>query len=296
MALVYTPEDRFADVQFPDPSFVEAVDGEADMAYVDVGSGEETFLCLHGEPTWGYLYRRMLPSLREEGRVVIPDFLGFGRSGKYTEVDEYSFETHYASLVSFVETLDLSGLTLICQDWGSILGLPYAVSDAPGRFDRIVATNALITDGEITLADRWYDFRDMVLETDEFAIGRLIQGACVRDLDAADRQAYDAPFPDEASKAGAYAWPPMVPQTPGMPGADRHAELLEDLHHFEKPFFAVFSDSDPITDRYHDLLREVVPTATDQPDVRIDEAGHFVQEDAGEALAAEILKFVRRTR
>lgn len=295
MALRQTPADRFTDVEFPAPAYIESVDGEADMAYVDVGTGDETFLCLHGEPTWGYLYRKMLPPLRELGRVVVPDFIGFGRSDKYTDVSEYSFEGHYETLVAFVETLDLSGITLICQDWGAILGLPYAVTDAPNRFDRIVASNALLTDGEIELADQWYAFRDMVLETDEFAIGRLIEGACVRGLDPADRAAYEAPFSNEASKAGAYAWPPMVPQDPDMPGADRHAQLREDLADFDTPFFAVFSDADPITDQYHDLFRELVPTAAEQPDVRIENAGHFVQEDAGAELADEIRGFVERT-
>lgn len=295
MALVSTPADRFADVSFPAADVVADADGEADMAYVDVGSGPETFLCLHGEPTWGYLYRKMLPILEERGRVVVPDFIGFGRSEKYTAVDEYAFENHYQSLRAFVETLDLDGVTLICQDWGSILGLPYAVSDAPERFDRIVAANALLTDGEIDLADQWYAFRDMVLETESFDVGRLVAGACVRGLDETAVAAYDAPFPDEASKAGAYAWPPMVPQTADMPGADRHARLRADLADYTKPFLSASSDSDPITAKYHDIFRELVPSAGGEPDLRIGDAGHFIQEDGGRELAEAIVAFVDRT-
>jgi len=160
MALVSTPEERFENVEGYDyqPEYISV--GEPEMAYVDVeGEGEETFLCLHGEPTWGFLYRKMIPKLQERGRIVVPDFVGFGRSDKYTEVDEYSFGKHYNNLACFVEKLDLTGVTLVCQDWGSILGLPLAVSDEPERFSRIVAMNALLTDGEIELAEMWYGFR-----------------------------------------------------------------------------------------------------------------------------------------
>lgn len=305
MPLVSTPEARFDAVEgydYPHDSVtVDAGDDAAEMAFVDVPAAgdsaqgaDETFLCLHGEPTWGFLYRKMIPTLRERGRVVVPDFVGFGRSDKYTEVDEYDFEMHYDTLRTFVETLDLDGVTLVCQDWGSILGLPFAVSDQPERFDRIVAMNALLTDGETELPDLWYRFRDMVVQTDEFDPGRLVDGACVSDLDDDALAGYRAPFPDEESKAGAYAWPPMVPQNPDMPGADRHARLREDLREWDKPFFALFSDSDPITEQYRDLFRDLVPTAADEPDVWIEAAGHFLQEDAGEACAEHVVDFVDR--
>jgi haloalkane dehalogenase len=270
------------------------------MAFVDVGpvddaeADDETFLCLHGEPTWGFLYRKMIPRLRERGRVVVPDFLGFGRSDKFTDRDVYSFELHYETLRRFVESLGLSGVTLCCQDWGSILGLPLAVSDQPERFDRIVAMNALLTDGETELADTWYRFRDMVVEADVLDVSRVVDGGCVTSLPDAVRAAYDAPFPTEASKAGAYAWPPMVPQTPEMPGADHHARLRADLREYEKPFFALFSDADPITESYRDLFRDLVPTASTEPDIWVEGAGHFLQEDAGEACAEHVVEFVDR--
>ena len=301
MDLVSTPEEAFADVPGYDyePRYVtiEGAPGAPEMAYIDTepaGESEDTFLCLHGEPTWGFLYRKMVPTLAERGRVVVPDFLGFGRSDTYTDREDYTFDLHYDSLVEFVERLDLTGVTLVCQDWGSILGLPYAVSDAPERFDRIVAMNALLTDGEVDLADTWYAFRDMVVEADALDVSRVIDGACVTDPSDAVRAGYDAPFPDEASKAGAYAWPPMVPQDPSMPGADRHARLREDLAEWEKPFLALFSDSDPITEGYRGLFRDLVPTADDEPDVRVEGAGHFLQEDAGEACAEHVVAFVDR--
>jgi len=297
MPLVTTPKERFADV--PDYDYphdgVTVTDDGAEMAYVDVeGDGKETFLCLHGEPTWGFLYRKMLPTLRERGRVVVPDFLGFGRSDKYTEKSAYGFEMHYESLERFVETLDLEEVTLVCQDWGSILGLPLAVSEQPERFDRIVAMNALLTDGETKLVETWHQFKNMVVEAESFDPGRLVDDACVSELPEAALDSYRAPFRDEASKAGAYAWPPMVPRTPDMPGADRHAQLREDLQEWEKPFFALFSDSDPITEPFRDLFRDLVLTATDEPDVWVEGAGHFLQEDAGEACAEHIVEFVDR--
>jgi haloalkane dehalogenase len=300
MDLVSTPESAFADVPDYDyePRSVTAdAPGDPEMAYVDTdpgGGSEETFLCLHGEPTWGYLYRKMVPTLAERGRVVVPDFLGFGRSDKYTDRDAYTFDLHYDSLVGFVETLDLTGVTLVCQDWGSILGLPYAVSDAPERFDRIVAMNALLTDGEVELADTWYAFRDMVVEADALDVSRVVEGGCVNDLSPAVKAGYDAPFPAEDSKAGAYAWPPMVPQDPSMPGADRHAQLREDLAEYRKPFLALFSEGDPITEQYRDLFRDLVPTAADEPDVWVEGAGHFIQEDAGETCAEHVVAFVDR--
>lgn len=297
MPLVSTPEERFENVpayDYPVDSATVSDDG-ASMAYVDVpGDGEETFLCLHGEPTWGFLYRKMIPGLRERGRVVVPDFVGFGRSDKYTDVDEYGFEMHYETLERFVASLDLDGVTLVCQDWGSILGLPLAVSDQPERFDRIVAMNALLTDGEIELVEMWHQFKAMVVETDELDVARLIDGASVSDLSEEALAGYRAPFHDEAAKAGAYAWPPMVPQTPEMPGAERHARLREDLTEWDKPFFVLFSDSDPITEQYRDLFRNLVPTADSEPNVWVDAAGHFLQEDAGEACADHVVDFVDR--
>ncbi|WP_159900248.1 haloalkane dehalogenase [Salinirussus salinus] len=305
MALRSTPDHRFDHLEGYDyePQYVTAVDGNADMAYVDVGSGEETFLCLHGEPTWGYLYRKMIPELRTEGRVVVPDFVGFGRSDKYTTVEEYSFEMHYQSLETFVEELDLQEATLICQDWGSVLGLPLAVSEQPHRFDRVVAANALLTDGErdTTLTDTWYGFKEMVeaardLPLATFDISGLIDFSCEGTLSPSAARAYDAPFPDDETKAGAYAWPPMVPQDPDMPGADLHADLLEDLEEYDKPFLTAFSDADDVTRHYRDQLRELVPGADDQPDIWIEDAGHFLQEEAGGELAEYVTDFVRRTR
>jgi haloalkane dehalogenase len=296
MALVQTPAERFSVLPEYDyePRLVSV--GEPDMAYVDVdGDGDETFLCLHGEPTWGFLYRKMIPRLRERGRVVVPDFVGFGRSDKYDSVEEYSYEMHADTLATFVDELDLTGVTLVCQDWGSILGLPLAVSKQPARFDRVVAMNALLCDGETDLPQVWHQFKDMVVTADDLDVARVIDTGCVNDLSPAVADAYRAPFHSEAAKAGAYAWPPMVPREPGDAGIEEHRQLAADLADYETPFFALYSDADPITEAFRDRFRDLVPTAGEQPDVWVDDAGHFLQEDAGEACADHIVEFVDRT-
>ena len=300
MTLESTPESAFADVPGYDyePGYVTIdAPGEPSMAYVDTdpdGEAAETFLCLHGEPTWGYLYRRMIPTLAERGRVVVPDAIGFGRSDKYTDRDAYDYDLHYDALVEFLEALDLTGTTLVCQDWGGIVGLPVAVNHAE-RFDRLVAMNTDCPTGEAELAEEWYAFRDFVETVEELPIGMLIQNATATDLSEAVLAAYEAPYPAEDLKAGARAWPDMVPRADGGDGGEITSAARERLGEWEKPAFVLFADSDPITRGARDPLRELIPTATDQPDVWIEDAMHFLQEDAGEEIAAEIVDFVDRT-
>jgi len=301
MVLTTTPEERFENVDLLnydyDPEYVTV--GEPEMAYVEVDSGEETFLCLHGEPTWGFLYRRMIPTLRERGRVVVPDFPGFGRSDTFTEVDEYSFHRFYGWLRTFVEELDLRNVTLVCQDWGSILGLPLAAHH-PDRFSRVVAMNALLPDGgrEAELSEAFYSWlhdveQHLAGSPEEWNIGaRLTEGDR---FDDAEEGALNAPFPDAPSKAGTIAWPQLVPRTPEMGGADTIHSARQRFAEWEKPFFVLFSDEDPVTENFAHDLRELVPTATDQPETWIEGAGHFLQSEAGEEVAAEIVDFVDRT-
>lgn len=296
MGLVSTPDERFSDLSaYPyQPEYVDVGDG-VEMAYVDTGRGEETFLCLHGEPTWGYLYRKMIPSLAEEGRVVVPDFIGFGRSDKFTDPEEYSFELHYESLVTFLETLDLTEITLVCQDWGGILGLSVAANHSD-RFARLVPMNTGIPSGTQQMPEAWQQFRDFVENAEELPIGMFVQNATATDLSQDVISAYEAPFPTEAHKAGARAWPDMVPRKGGGEGAQTTRNAAERLGEWEKPAFVLFSDSDPITRGNRAPLREHIPTADEQPDIWIEDAMHFLQEDAGEEIADEIVSFVRRTR
>ncbi len=300
MALTRTPEAAFEAVPDYDyePSTVtiDAPDQPA-MAYVDTdpsGDAAETFLCLHGEPTWGFLYREMVPTLSERGRVVVPDFLGFGRSDKYTDRDAYSYRLHYDALQQFVTDLDLEDVTLVCQDWGGILGLPVAV-EHPERFARLLPMNTDCPTGDAEMTEAWHAFREMVESAEELAVSRIVDGGTVDDLDPAVRAAYDAPFPDEASKAGARAWPDMVPRASGGDGGDITSAARERLRDWDEPAFVLFSDGDPITRGARDPLRALIPTATEQPDVWIEGAGHFLQEDAGPEVAREIVDFVDRT-
>jgi len=292
----HTPDDSFEDLPGYDydAEYVEVDDEGTRMAYVDEGSGDETFLCLHGEPTWSYLYRKMVPGLAEKGRVVVPDLVGFGRSDKPEETDDYTFASEYGWLEAFVEELNLTGVTLVCQDWGGMLGLSIAARH-PERFARLVPMNTGLQDGSAGMPDEWEGFRDFVEGSDELPIGFLIDAGCVSDLSDEVKTAYEAPFPDSSYQAGALALPLRVPTSPDDPGADEVAETRELLSDWDKPAFVLFSDSDPITGPARDDLRSLIPTADEQPDVRVEGAGHFLQEDAGERVAEHIVGFVERT-
>jgi haloalkane dehalogenase len=298
MELVSTPEAAFEDVpnyEYPHES-VPVTDDGAEMAYVDVpGDGEETFVLTHGEPTWGFLYRKLVPTLSEHGRVVIPDMLGLGRSDKYTDPDAYSFDLHYESFERLLfEELDLEDITLVCQDWGGILGLALA-GQHPERFARLVPMNTGVPDGTQEMSDAWHQFADFVESVEELPIGMLVQNATATELDSEVVAAYEAPFPTEASKACARALPFLIPHSPDDEGADTMRAAKERLREWEKPAFVLFSDSDPITRNAREPLRELLPTASDQPDTWVENAMHFLQEDSGEAIAEEIAAFVERT-
>jgi haloalkane dehalogenase len=298
VTLTSTPEERFEDIpgyDYPHEKVPVTEDG-AEMAYVDVeGEGEETFLLMHGEPTWGFLYRKMIPILSEYGRVIVPDMLGLGRSDKYTDPDAYSFDLHYESFETLLfEELDLSEVTLVCQDWGGILGLGLAGHN-PERFARIVAMNTGVPDGTQEMSDAWHQFADFVENVEELPIGMLIQNATAGELPEEVVAAYEAPFPTEESKACARVLPFLIPHSPDDEGADTMQAAKQRLSEWEKPAFVLFSDSDPITRNARDPLRELIPTASEQPDTWIEGAMHFLQEDSGEEIAEEIAAFVERS-
>ncbi|WP_092687141.1 haloalkane dehalogenase [Halorientalis regularis] len=269
--------------------------GGPEMAYVDVeGDGDETFLCLHGEPTWSYLYRKMIPTLSEAGRVVVPDLIGFGRSDKWPEQADYTYSAMYDTVERFLGELDLQNVTLICQDWGGLLGLPVAANN-PDRFARLVPMNTGLMDGSQSMPDIWHDFKDMAAEDPDFDVGQLVEGGCLSDIPDDVVEAYRAPFPDEDHMAGARILPSRVPTDPDMDGAETMREAKATFEEWEKPVFVLFSDSDPITHGSRDYLRDLFPTASDQPDIWIEGGAHFLQEDKGEEIAEEIVEFVERT-
>ena len=300
VSIVTTPEERFEDV--PDYDYpherVPVTEDGAEMAYVDVpaeGDGDETFVLMHGEPTWGFLYRKLISTLAERGHVVVPDMLGLGRSDKYTDPDAYSFDLHYESFETLLfEELDLTAVTLVCQDWGGILGLALA-DHYPERFARLVPMNTGVPDATQEMSDAWHEFADFVESVEELPVEMLVQNATATELSEAELAAYSAPFPTEESKACARVLPFLIPQSPDDEGAATMRAAKERLADRDKPAFVLFSDSDPITRNARDPLRELIPTATEQPDTWVEGAMHFLQEDSGEEIAEEIVALVDRT-
>ena len=293
MPLVRTPDARFRDLPGYDfaPNYLD-IDG-ARLHYVDEGEGEPV-LCLHGEPTWSYLYRKMIPPLAQVGRVLAPDFIGFGRSDKYTEQDEYSFQMHRDVLVAFIEQLDLRDVTVVVQDWGGLLGLRVA-AELQERFARLVILNTFLPTGERKPGLPFTAWRLFAKYTPVLPVGWLVQMGTLSRLPAAVRRAYDAPFPNGRFKAGAKVFPALVPIHPDMPGVDAMKQTRAVLSDWQKPCLVMFSDSDPILGGAHTFFRRLIPTAGDQPHITIEDAGHFLQEDKGEEIAAQIVAFLERT-
>jgi haloalkane dehalogenase len=289
MNVYRTPDERFAGItDFPfEPRYVDQ-DGLR-MHYVDEGGGDPV-LCLHGEPTWSYLYRKMIPGLSRVARVVAPDYFGFGRSDKPTERDWYSFDRHYGSILRLVESLALERLTVVVQDWGGPIGMRLAV-ERPERVARLVVLNTGVGGGRAP-NDVWLRFREVVRAAGgDFQAGRLIRTACVRGLSDEGMAAYDAPFPTPESKAGPLMFPEQVPTEPEHPNTAPLLAIRDALKVWEQPTLVLFGDSDPIfPPQVAEHIAELIPGAL--PAETVANAGHFVQEDAGEEVAARIVRFL----
>lgn len=294
MDVLRTPDGRFADLPgFPyHPSYAQTSDGLR-MAYVDEGTGPVVLL-LHGEPSWSYLYRKMIPVLVDAGfRCVAPDLIGFGRSDKPTELEDYTYARHVEWLRSVLfDALDLQDVTLVCQDWGGLLGLRL-VAEHPSRFARVCAANTGLPDGRRRLPDAWWRFRDFVVRTEDLPCGFLVASGCAEPLPPEVQAAYDAPFPDAAYKAGARAFPDLIPQDPENPATPDNQAAWEVLVGFEKPFLCAFSDRDPITGGGERMLIGKIPGASGQPHTTIEGGGHFLQEDRGPELARVVADWAR---
>jgi len=295
MPMIRTPEERFADLPgFPyAPHYIEL--RHMRMHYVDEGAGE-TILCLHGEPTWSYLYRKMIPTLTKSYRVVAPDFIGFGRSDKFTERSEYTFQMHVDMLRGFLEILSLAGLTLVCQDWGGLIGLRVA-AEMPERFARLVIMNTGLPTGEEKPTDAFLTWRSFAERTPDVPVGFLMSRTLVdgEKVDPRVIAAYEAPFPEATYKAGAAEFPLLVPIRPDDPGSAGMRATREALSKWTKPALVMFADGDPITAGGDRWFRKLIPSAKEQPEITIEGAGHFLQEDRGEKIAEEIVAFMART-
>jgi haloalkane dehalogenase len=301
MDTLRTPDDRFDDLPGypfrPQYADIDAGDGGSlRVHHVDEGDADgPVVLLLHGEPSWSYLYRRMIPVLVEAGlRAVAPDLVGFGRSDKPAKRDDYTYARQVQWLAAHVASLDLRDVTLVGQDWGGLIGLRLVAAD-PDRFARVVAANTFLPTGDRNLGDAFFAWRRFSQEVPELPVGRIVNGGCTTDLDAAVVAAYDAPFPDESYKEGARQFPTLVPATPDDPESKPNRDAWESLRRFDKPFLCAFSDSDPITRGADRPLRELIPGTAGQPHTTIEGAGHFLQEDRGPELARVIVDFVRST-
>ena len=297
MEALRTPDDRF--VNLPDydfaPHYVDVGDGLR-MHYVDEGPRDgQPVLLLHGEPSWCYLYRKMIPIIVAAGlRAVAPDLIGFGRSDKPVSRDDYTYQAHVHWTASLVEQLDLRGITLVCQDWGGLIGLRIA-AEHPERFARIVAANTFLPTGDNPPGDAFLRWQEFSQKAPELPIGNIVRGGCKTELPAEVVAAYDAPFPDDRYKAGARQFPALVPTRPDDPASDANRRAWEVLRRWEKPFLTAFSDEDPITRNADRAFQSLVPGTKGQPHTTIKGGGHFLQEDRGAELAKVVVDFIAAT-
>lgn len=290
-----TPSECFSNLKdYPfSPNYISV--GEFKMHYVDEGpkDAKETVLLLHGEPSWSYLYRKMIPPLSEKGyRAIAPDLIGFGKSDKPTDLKIYTYKNHVDWLKNFIIGLDLQNITLFCQDWGGLLGLR-AVAELDSRFARVCAANTFLPTGDIPPKEDFFKWLRFSQEVSKLPVGKIIQNGCVNKLSPDIIHAYDSPYPDESYKAGARKFPTLVPISPDNPETERNRQAWMFYKNFKKPFITMFSDSDPITKGGDIFFRRTIPGAKGQKHTVIQGAGHFLQEEKGELLADLLSEFIR---
>jgi haloalkane dehalogenase len=296
MDVLRTPDERFADLPgygFA-PHYVE-VDGLR-IHYVDEGPRDAApVLLLHGEPSWSYLYRKMIAPLVAAGhRCIAPDLVGFGRSDKPAARADYTYQRHVDWLRGVLERLDLRAATLVCQDWGGLLGLRL-VAEHPERFARVVAANTFLPTGDAPAGPAFLAWREYSQSTPNFHVGGIIKGGCATDVSPEVVAAYDAPFPDDSYKAGARQFPLLVPITPDDPAAAANRAAWEVLRRWTKPFLTAFSDRDPVTAGGDKIMQREIPGCQGQAHTTIANGGHFLQEDQGETLAKVVADFISKT-
>ncbi|WP_187432277.1 Haloalkane dehalogenase [Roseobacter fucihabitans] len=301
MKVLRTPDARFDGlIDFPfEPHYLSIDDTEGGalrVHYLDEGpAAVAPVLLMHGEPTWSYLYRHMIPILTQAGhRVVAPDLVGFGRSDKPAERQDYTYQRHVDWMSDVLDQLDLHSITLVCQDWGGLIGLRL-LARMPQRFIRVVVANTALPTGDQPLGAAFESWRAYSQGVAEFRAGRIVQGGSVRELSVPEMQAYDAPFPDESYKAGARQFPMLVPCTAEDVETQANAEAWEVLRGLEVPVLTLFGAEDKIMAGIDQVFQSQMPGAMGQSHQILPEAGHFLQEDVGLDLALRINAFMRDT-
>jgi haloalkane dehalogenase len=289
---VRTPDERLEGLpDFPFAPSYRAWDGLR-LAHLDEGEGPPV-LFVHGEPTWSFLWRKVIPPVREAGfRCIAPDLPGFGRSDKPTDTGWYSYDRHVAAIGALIEQLDLRGATMAVHDWGGPIGLRLAVEHAE-RFERLVILDTGLFNGHQRMTDAWLAFRDFVVRTEDLPIGVLVRGGCKRDPGEQTIAAYEAPFPDAPSKAGARAFPLLIPHSPDAPGAAEGQRVLDALQRDARPTLMLWADSDPVLPL--PVAERFAAAIGREPPRVIENASHFLQEDAGEQIGGLIAEWLSQS-
>ena len=295
MQILRTPEECFShlkDYNFT-PNYVLIDDLR--MHYLDEGTPSgRVILLMHGEPTWSYLYRKMIPILSKEGyRIIAPDLIGFGKSDKPSELTDYSYKNHVSWIIKFLQILDLQNITLFCQDWGGLIGLRM-VAENEERFARIIASNTGLPTGDQPPSEAFKQWQEFSQTVPVFPVGNIVSGGCFNRLSDEEILSYNAPFPEEKYKAAVRVFPKLVPTTPDDPASEDNRKAWTKLMNWQKPFLTCFSDSDPITKGGDMVLQGIILGTKGQPHSTIKNAGHFVQEDKPEELARIILDFIKK--
>ncbi len=301
MKTLRTPDDRFqdlADYAF-DPNYVEIDDtegGKLRVHYVDEGPRDaDPVLMMHGEPTWSYLYRHMIPRFTTAGhRAIAPDLVGFGKSDKPTERSDYTYARHVFWMGEVLRHLNLRNISLFCQDWGGLIGLRLW-AEMPERFARIVVANTALPTGDHPMGDAFVSWRNFSQEVPEFRAGRIVFGGTTSKLSDAEVLAYDAPFPDETYQAGARQFPMLVPDRPDDPASEPNRQAWQVIRGLDTPVLTAFGADDRVMAGIDKVFQKLCPGAAGQPHVILPEAAHFLQEDVGQELADLTLDFIERT-
>ncbi|NNC38753.1 MAG: haloalkane dehalogenase [Hyphomonadaceae bacterium] len=293
-----TPDERFKNLpDFPfAPHYVNITDenlGVMRVHYVDEGPRDgQVVIMMHGEPSWSYLYRKMIKQVADAGcRVLAPDLVGFGKSDKPTETGHYTYNGHVDWMQQWLDAVDVSGAVLFCQDWGGLIGLRL-VAENDDRFDGVIAANTFLSTGKGKPSKAFEQWKIFSQTVPEFPTGGIIRGATVKDLGEGVEAAYDAPYPDESYKAGARIFPALVPVSEDMNGVAENIKAWQVFSKFEKPFLTCFSDQDPVTGGLDKEFHKRIPGCNGQPHQTLKGGGHFLQEDLPDELSKTIIDFL----